>query len=70
MRLRMSQNWLPEYIQETYGECKLDQCECIKKDDRLRLACSNWVRTTATNWEELLEKAKEKQNGKSICRLG
>lgn len=64
------QQWLSDYIHETYGECKLEQCLCIKENDALRLTCRQWVAATANTWEELLEKAKEKRNGKSICRLG
>lgn len=56
--------WLSEYIQECYGTCTLENCECIKKNDSLRLVCKNWVKTTATNWEELLEEAKRKRNDK------
>lgn len=56
--------WLPEYIHETYGTCKLEQCECIKKNDNLRLMCEHWVKATANTWEELLEEAKRKRNDK------
>lgn len=56
--------WLPDYIHTTYGECKLENCLCIKKDDNQRLVCENWVAATANTWEELLEQAKRKRNGK------
>ncbi len=55
---------LSDYIHETYGTCKLEQCECIKKNDNLRLMCPNWEASKANNWEELLEEAKRKRNVK------
>lgn len=55
---------LSNYIHTTYGECKLEKCLCIKEDDNHRLLCSNWIAATANAWDELLEQAIRKRNGK------
>jgi hypothetical protein len=53
---------LKEYIQSTYGICNQSvtegKCDCVREHKNQQL-CPNWTKTTATNWEELLEIAKK-----------
>jgi hypothetical protein len=57
----MSDN-LKNYLQDVYGTCKQAQtegkCECLSKHLNQHL-CSNWTKTTATNWQDMMDIAKK-----------
>jgi len=58
---------LKDYVQSVYGTCKQAEtegkCECLVKHLNQHL-CPNWTKTTAINWQEMIDIAKQKYGSK------
>jgi hypothetical protein len=63
MMVYLKMDDLKDYLQSRYGTCRQaeteNKCDCLFKHLNQSL-CPNWTKTTATDWQTMIDIAKKK----------